>query len=157
MASYAGNYVKRVLRYNAGTQLFQMYDVGDLDTNFPLLVGDFVFLLVDNTVPDPKVLSLVGNVPAEKSVVFKSLASGTPAKYNFVSLPLDREDLTTASAVAADIGSGVVRVLRFNAPVQLFQMYDVGDPDTDFPLTIGEPFVLLLTTGAPSQWPSQWP
>jgi hypothetical protein len=68
-------------------------------------------------------------------------------------LPLDQGNLTSASDVADDIGAGVIRVLKYYNNLQAFQIYDVGDPDTDFSLSIGEPFGLVLTTGAPVNWP----
>jgi|GEM_PF-6437326 len=150
LATYAGSYVKRVLRYNANTQSFQVYVVGNPATNFSLATGDFVFLLVDSTAPNS--LAFVGNVPDQGSVSF-SLVSGSPAKYNFLSLPLDKTNLTSASAVAGEVGTGVVRVLRYQGETQSFQVYIVGNPATDFPLAIGEPFLLLLSSGARSKWP----
>jgi hypothetical protein len=150
LASHAGSYAKRVLRYNASTQSFQVYVVGNPGTNFPLSTGDAVFLLVDNTAP--VVLSFVGDVPEKGGVSF-ALVSGSPPKYNFLSLPLDQDNLTTAAAVAADVGTGVLRVLRYRSETQSFQVYVVGNPGTDFPLALGEPFFLLLSTGAPANWP----
>jgi hypothetical protein len=150
LASYLGSFVIRVLRYYAPLQAFQIYDVGDPDTNFPLSVGNFVFLVTNNTAPTT--ISLAGEVPEPGSVSF-SLVSGNPARYNFISLPLDQGNLTSASDVADDIGAGVIRVLKYYNNLQAFQIYDVGDPDTDFSLSIGEPFGLVLTTGAPVNWP----
>jgi hypothetical protein len=148
LASYAGSWVVSVLRFNASTQSYVRYDVGEPDTNFPLSIGDFVFLYVGAS---PSVLSLVGGVPDQGAVSF-ALVSGSPAKYNFVSLPLDKGSLA-ASAVAADIGAGVVRVLRYRSETQTFEAHDVGEPDTDFLLSMGEPLILQLGVGAPARWP----
>lgn len=150
LANYIGSSVKRVLRYNASTQSFQSYDVGDPDTDFNLSIGQFLFVVTDSTAPAS--FALVGGVPAAGSVSF-SLISGSPPKYNFLSLPLDRSNPTLASQVAASVGGSVYGVIRYQISTQSYQRYDPGDPDTDFPLVIGEPFGLILNPGAPANWP----
>jgi len=100
LATYIGSSVRRVYWYNAATQTFRTYIVGFPLTNFPLEIGDFVFVLTDNTAPAST--ALVGGVP-DPGTVFFSLVSGTPPRNNYLSLPLDRSDLTRASQVAADV------------------------------------------------------
>jgi len=150
LATYIGSSVTRVARYNATTQSFQTYIVGNPDTNFSLSIGEFVFVVTDNTAPPS--FALVGGVPDPGTVSF-ALVSDSPAKYNFVSLPLDQGSLTSASDVEDDIGAGVARVARYQIESQSFQTYIPGNSATDFPLVIGEPFVLVLSPGAPTNWP----
>lgn len=150
LANYCGSYVRRVARYRSDTQSFQTYIVGLPGTNFSLTTGEFVYLYTDTSAPS--VVSLVGGVPNAGSVSF-GLVSGNPSLKNFVSLPLDQGNLTTAAQVANDIGAGVSRVFRWRGNTQSIQTYIPGLPATDFPLTIGEPFGLQLSTGAPSVWP----
>jgi len=66
---------------------------------------------------------------------------------------LDKGNLTKASEVVSDIGTGVLYLMRYRIETQSYQAYQPGNPSTDFTLTIGEPFALILTTGAPTQWP----
>ncbi len=150
LATYIGSFVLYVTRYNASTQSFQIYIVGDPDTNYPLAIGDFVFVVTSSAAPAST--ALVGGVPDPGSVSF-NLVSGMPPRYNFLSLPLDRDDLDWASDVAGDVGTGVYSVVRYQTGTQSYQAYFPGDPDTDFPLVIGEPFGLILLSGAPSHWP----
>ena len=151
LASYAGSWVTYVLGYDAGSQAFRPpYVVGFPSTNFPVATSEFVFLLVDEFAP--QVLSLVGGVPEQGSVSFP-LVSGSPPKFNFLSLPLEKGSML-ASEIATDVGPGVVYVLRYAAGSQAFEPPFVpGFSATDFELAMGEPFVLVLGTGATASWP----
>ncbi|MBN2551067.1 MAG: hypothetical protein JXB15_18035 [Anaerolineales bacterium] len=150
LATYIGSSVISVMHYNATTQTFDPYIVGAPSTDFDLTVGEFLFILTNNTAPAS--FPMVGNVPDAGSVSF-SLVSGSPPKYNYLSLPLDRSDLTLASEIVSDVGGGVVALLAFRINTQTFDFYLPTSPSTDFSVVIGEPFVLLLTTGAPINWP----
>ena len=150
LATYIGSSVKYVSQFKPGTQSWQIYIVGIPVTDFDLITGQFVFVITDNTAPAS--VAMVGGVPPEGSIYF-TLASGSPPKYNFLSLPLDQGHLTKASEVVNDIGSGVLFLIRYNIVTQSLQAYQPGNPSTDFSLVIGEPFGLILTTGAPTQWP----
>ena len=66
---------------------------------------------------------------------------------------LDQADLDSASKVATDVGGGVARVAKYAIDSQSYTLYIPGRPETDFPLVIGEPFVLILRSGAPASWP----
>lgn len=150
LASYIGNGVVRIMRYTASTQSFSTYLVGNPSTNFALSVGDFIFVV--NNQSAPTVVTMVGAVPDPGTVQFP-LVSGVPAKYNYVSMPLDQDMLTSASLVAASVGTGVQRIMKYQTSTQSFRIYTLGNPGTDFPLSIGEPFVLFLGAGGPSSWP----
>jgi hypothetical protein len=150
LANYIGPSVLQVQRFNPANQTFQVYAIGDPATNFPLSQGEFVMVVTDESAP--ATTALVGGVPEPGSLAY-NLVSGSPPQYNFLSLPLDLDELTSASAVAGDIGAGVVQVIRYRVDTQAFQIYVPGDSATDFPLAIGEPFGLLLTSGAPTIWP----
>ncbi|MGH2545122.1 MAG: hypothetical protein ACRDIB_20215, partial [Ardenticatenaceae bacterium] len=150
MAASLGDSIHRVLRYRAVTQSFQTYHVGNLATNFSLSTGDFLFVVTDATAPPTA--TLVGGVPAPGSVSF-NLVFGTSGRYNFLSLPLDQAALSSASAVATDIGPAVLGVIRYRSDTASYQTFIPGNPGTDFPLSIGEPFAVVLTSGAPVTWP----
>ena len=150
LAEYIGSSVKRVAHYNAETQSFQTYIVGNPATNFGLSIGEFAFVVTDNTAPSS--VALVGGVPDPGSVSCP-LVCDHPAKYNSFSLPLDHGNLTCACEVENDVGAGVTRVARYRTETQSYQTYIPGNSATDFPLVIGEPFVLVLSPGAPANWP----
>lgn len=150
LATYIGSSVRSVLRYNPATQTFQTYRVGFPFTNFSLSLGDFVFVVTDSTAPAS--VAIVGGVPDPGAVSF-ALVSGTPAKYNYLSLPLDQAVLVDASDVAASVGAGVTSIIKYETATQSYRTYRPSFPWTDFPLAIGEPFGLVLSPGAPSNWP----
>jgi len=150
LATYIGSSAKFISQFKPGTQSWQTYVVPNSSTDFSLTTGQFVFVITDNTAPAS--VAMVGGVPISGSISF-SLVSGSPPKYNYLSLPLDQGNLTKASEVVSDIGAGVLYLMRYRIETQSYQAYQPGNPSTDFNLVIGEPFALVLTTGAPSQWP----
>jgi hypothetical protein len=150
LAAYIGSSAKFVLRFLPDSQYFDSYVVGYDFTNFSITTGQFLYIITDNTAPAS--FALVGDVPAAGSVSF-DLYSGATAQYNFISLPLDHSNLTNASQVVADVGSGVVALIAFRSDGQYFDSYIPGYPFTDFDIVPGEPFCLILTTGAPIIWP----
>ncbi|MBN1315971.1 MAG: hypothetical protein JXA42_10900 [Anaerolineales bacterium] len=150
LASYIGSSVYMVSHYIAPNQTLETFIVGNPATDFSLSSGEFVYLVTDNTAP--ATIALVGDVPAKNSLSFSLVSSSTP-KFNLLSMPLDKDELTSASKVYDDIGAGVVMVSRYQSENQVFETYIPGNPLTDFDLVIGEPFALVLSTGAPSNWP----
>ncbi len=148
LATYIGGSVRYVSQYKPGTQALQTYIKGISYTDFSLTTGQFVFVVTDNSAPAS--VSMVGNVPPAGTISF-SLVSGSSPKYNFLSLPLDRADLTKASQIVSSMGSGVRYLMAYRIETQSFKTYIPG-VSTDFSIAIGEPFAVVLTTGAPSVW-----
>jgi hypothetical protein len=151
LAAYVGSSVKQVKLYKSDTQSYLTHIVGFPLTDFDLSTGMFIFLVTDTTAPPS--FALVGNVPDPGSVWF-NLEGGSPTRFNYLSLPLDQGSLTMASSIVNDIGAAyVVRLEAYRIDTQSYQSYYPGFPVTDFPVVIGEPFVLRLRAGAPSIWP----
>jgi hypothetical protein len=117
LAAYVGPGVYMVLRHDAATQSVERRLPGLAGTNFPVEVGDVYFLYLDDTASD--VVSLAGDVPTIGAVRFDLMrpAPGGACTYNFISMPLHRDDLADADALAAGIG-GVYSVSRYTATTQ---------------------------------------
>lgn len=155
LATYAGPGVTRVMRWNPATQSYASYvpGVSPPFANFALTIGGAYMLEVNTTANT--ILTLVGGVPAQGSVVF-TLTQGTPTvcAHNELSLPLDQIAITQASLLAADIG-GVDRVLVWNASAQNFSSYipGVSPPFANFATRVGYPYRVCLDDTAPVSWP----
>lgn len=152
LASYVGGGVKKVVRFDAVSQSFKTHTVGGIFNNFSLVVGGAYFIEVDSTVSTT--LSFVGAVPEQGSVTF-GLAQGTSptdCKYNAISIPLDRSDITNAAGLATAIG-GVSKVTRWDASSQSFKTHTVGAPFNNFTVTIGIPFFVCVNSTGPVSWP----
>jgi hypothetical protein len=152
LAAYAGPGVYMVLRHEAVTQSIEWRLPGLAGSNFALDLGEATFLQLEHTAPDA--VSLVGGVPSIGSVVFpltRPEHAGS-CTYNFVSVPLHRDDLTNADALAADIG-GVYSVSRYNAETQdlTWRLPEVSGEN--FSVHAGYPYIVCLDTTAPTEWP----
>jgi hypothetical protein len=146
---------KQVLKWNASSQKYDSYTPGVSPpfANFALAIGGSYLLLVDNTAGNT--FSIVGNVPAQGSVKFSFLVGTAAAcKYNALSVPLDRSDITKASQLATAIG-GVKQVLAWDATQQKYKSFSPGvsPPFADFSVSIGYPYLVCLNNLAPAQWP----
>ncbi len=153
LADRVGSGVYNVLRYVATTQSVEFWLPGlEIGSNFPLATGDTAYLHLDENAP-PR-LALTGGIPAPGSVqhALTPADPGASCAYNFVTLPLDRDDLTTAEALAADIG-GVYMVLRYDAPTQGITFRVIGLTGENFSVYPGRPYILCLTESAPTSWP----
>jgi hypothetical protein len=152
LAAYVGPGVYMILQHNATTQTIEWRLPGLAGTDFPIGVGDVVFLYLDDTAPG--VVSLIGAVPAVGSVSFdlSRPAPGGSCMYNFISVPLHRDDLVDADALAADI-SGVYSVGRYNANTQDLTWRIPGVSGQNFPVRAGYPYIVCLDETAPPTWP----
>jgi subtilisin family serine protease len=144
-------HVLQALKWDPVLQTFlawsNEFNFGD---NFPTETGDYVFLLVDGSVAP--VASFVGIVPNPGSVHFDLVpGTATACNLNFLSLPLDRADLTNADQFSDDIG-GVLQSLDWDAPLQNFLAWsnEFGFGD-NFPTTIGYPYVVCMGPQAPGE------
>jgi len=152
LAAYAGPGAYMILRHDAPTQAIEWRLPGLAGTDFPVEVGGATFLYLDDTAPD--VVSLVGEVPAIGTVGFDLTrpSPGASCAYNFISVPLDRDDLVDADALAADIG-GVYSVSRYNAATQDLTWRMPGVSGVNFPVRAGYPYIVCLDETAPAYWP----
>jgi hypothetical protein len=117
--------------------------------DFPLAVGDPVLVLLQGTGASD-VYSMVGDVPPPNSVHFSLIGDTATCQYNFISVPLDKGNITTASELAASIG-GVTSALKWD-PDQGYIIYDPTYPfSTDFDVKIGYPYFVCMT--ATKTWP----
>jgi hypothetical protein len=151
LAAYVGG-VYMVLHYDAATGEIQWRIPGLAGDNLSVQVGQVYFVYLDSTAPS--VVSLVGDVPAigEVSFALTRPAPGGSCAYNFVSVPLDRDDLADADALAADIG-GVYSVSRYNAETQDMTWRVPGVAGTNFAVRVGYPYIICVDDTAPQYWP----
>lgn len=153
LAGLVGTGVKQVLKWNAPTQTYLVYDavLNDGD-NFSLATGEVYWLLLDSTASN--IVSFVGDVPAIGSVTFSLVRpTGGGCRLNDISIPLHRSDLTTPAQLASSIGN-VAQVMQWNATSQTFLVWDVDLNDGDsFPIKIGYPYRVCLKSGGSTTWP----
>lgn len=155
LAAYIGLGVEQVLRWNPSIQNFNVYrpTTSPPPANFALMAGGVYVMEVDDT-PDP-IVTFVGNVPFLDSLVFNFiLGSNSTCALNAISIPLNRTDLTSASALASDIG-GVNQVLVWNTTTQNFRVYRPGisPPGANFAVRAGYPYFVCLNETSPVYWP----
>jgi dienelactone hydrolase len=152
LAAYGGSGVYMILRHDAAIQAIEWRLPGLAGTHFAVAVGDAVYLYLDETAPS--VFSLVGNVPGIGTVSY-DLARPDPdasCAYNFISVPLHRDDLGDADALAADIG-GVHSVSRYSADAQDLTWRLPGVSGDNFAVRAGYPYIVCLDSTAPPTWP----
>jgi hypothetical protein len=96
----------------------------------------------------------VGDVPPIGTISY-DLARPDPGEsclYNFISVPLHRDDLTDADALAADIG-GVYSLSYCDAETQDLTWRLPGVSGPNFPVRAGYPYIVCLDETAPASWP----
>lgn len=141
LATQLGN-VNTILGWNPNTQSFRTFTPPGIG-NFTFTFGDAIFI------------ELKSGAPTSVNVLGKLTKPGinlNPSGYNFLTMPLHCDELTTASGTASDIG-GVANLLRWNRGTQSFQVFtppNIGD----FALTINNPFIVELTASGPTSWPT---
>jgi hypothetical protein len=150
LAAYVGNSVKQVVKWNAGSQGWDIYTPGG-PGDYALEVGGSYFLLVDSG--SPTVLSLVGDVPDQGSISFALVkeTGQSGCKYNSISLPLDQDSITNAQQLVDAIG-GVAQVVDWDATNQGWIIYSPGGPG-NFAVSVGYPYIVCLNNSAPANWP----
>ena len=142
LASYIGD-VGALLKWNPTTQAFRFFVPPSTGDNFSVAPGEVVFVQVNSG--GPSVVTMVGDVTAVQH-------SLVPGGFNFISLPLQRADLTDAGEVAADI-TNVDAMLRWNEATQTFRFFVPPGSGDNFPLRVGTPFVIDLAPTGPALWP----
>ena len=154
LASYMGASVKQVMQWNAASQIWASYipGVSPPPLNFALAVGRSYMIEVDST--SGSVVSFVGDVPAQGSVSNALVpAAAAGCNFNTLTIPLDRGDVTTALALANDIG-GVDQVMQWDAVNQIWSSYipGVSPPPLNFATKIGYPYMVCLDNTGPTTW-----
>jgi len=153
LAGLVGTGVKQVLKWNAPSQTYLVWDAVLQDgDNFALTTGGVYWLLLDNTASN--IVSFVGHVPALGFVSFSlTRPAGGGCLLNDISIPLDRSHITTPAQLATSVGN-VAQVLQWNATTQTFYVWDVDLNDGDnFAVKIGYPYRLCLKAGGSTTWP----
>jgi pimeloyl-ACP methyl ester carboxylesterase len=144
LATYIGaGQVSALLKWNPTAQSFRFFAPPNTGDNFALTAGDALFVAIKNG--GPSQVTFVGDVTARQYPL-------TPGGYNFLSLPLQRANLTTAADVAADIG-GVQALLGWNAAGQSFRFFSPPASGDNFAVTPGQPFIALVMANGPVLWP----
>jgi hypothetical protein len=92
----------------------------------------------------------VGDVLSKDEVRFALTRAepGGSCAHNFISVPLHRDDLADADALAADIG-GVYMVNRYNAATQDLTWRMPGVSGENFSVRAGYPYIVCLDETAP--------
>lgn len=151
LATIVGPGVQQVLEWNANTSSYLQYIPGLGGDNFDLRVGGVYWLELDVTANN--VVSFVGDVPAQGSVTFTlARPSGAGCTYNDISIPLDRNDITTPQQLADSIGN-VEQVLQWNPATNTYLQYLVGIGGDTFAIKIGYPYHVCLQAGGNTTWP----
>ncbi len=163
LATYVGSSVAQVMKWNGALQGFDTFVPGVSPPippfDFDLTVGTSnaggsYFLELG---AGPTVLSLVGNVPDQGSVVHSLVkgSSTTDCKFNSISIPLDRDDITTAQALADSV-TGVLQVMTWDTTLQGFNAYVPGVsppiPPFNFEVKIGYPYFICVNSAGPTTW-----
>ncbi len=73
------------------------------------------------------------------------------SKWNAISMALDNTSAISDAQALAATTSGAEQVLKWNASIQNFEYYVVSSgAGTNFPMVVGEPYLLLVGNSAPS-------
>lgn len=154
LAAYIGSPVKKVEQWLPGGQSYQTSTAPFLLNNFTLKTGGVYMVTLDNTDPNLKVFSIVGDVPPPSQTtpqgtpgrVEYTLAGADPCQLNHITVPLDRPDITTASQLAAAIGN-VTKVETWDATNQWYTTSTSPFLLNNFATKIGYPYVVCVTSG----------
>ncbi len=147
LAAYLGaDGVATALRFNPATQAFRIFLPPHAGDDFVIQRGEDIFVLLH--ADGPNRATFVGNVLA----TYHRL---TPGGYTFISLPLQKHALDSASQIAADMGVGAAdTLLAWNRVTQAFRIFLPPDTGDDFAMTAGAPFVVQVNPGGPEIWPA---
>jgi hypothetical protein len=132
-----------VARWVAGMQGYEMYIEILPATNFAVTAGYPYYVNVAGDV----VFTLVGELV---SPVFNLITTAT-TDFNEVMLPLDKTNITSASALMADIPS-CNSVAKWNAGIQGYDQYISVLPATNFVVRTGYPYYVNILSDC--TWPS---
>lgn len=136
--------VENVYQWNANINAFKVFSPPDIN-DFSFVQGDAIFVQVGSGAP-PSV-NIAGRVDVPTVNLYAN-------NYSFIALPLQCDELTNASAAAADISaSAVTNLLQWSRNLQFFNTFTPPDIGADFTLKIGDPFIVQLNAGTPVIWP----
>lgn len=151
LAEIVGPGVQQVLEWNPSTNTYLSYIPGFGGDDINLEVGGVYWLELDSTAGD--IVSFVGDVPAQGSVSFALVRpASSGCTYNDISIPLDRDDITTPQGLADDIGN-VEQVLQWNPQTNTYLEFYPGFGGDDFDIKIGYPYHVCLQPGGATTWP----
>lgn len=146
--------VDQIWGWDAAAQawLFRLPQAGVGD-NFATQTGGTYFLHFAGAAP--AALTLIGEAPDQESVTFALTAgSSGGCSYNFVSLPLDKAEITNVDEMAADMGNTVDQAWQWDGASQdwLFRL-PKGNLGSLFSTQIGYPYSVCVDESAPGLWP----
>jgi hypothetical protein len=158
LAEAIGSGVKVVLQLDHKTNGFSTYYLPELNfptTPFAIHSGMPVLVQADLTAPES--WFYCGTVPVAGALQF-SLSTAFKYTYNEIILPLDRQEITDADQLAAEIG-GVDVLLKLSSDGRGFSQYwlpalKFGNPMTPFSIAPGEPVLIQVNKTAPALWPT---
>jgi hypothetical protein len=78
------------------------------------------------------------------------LTGASSSNYNDIAMSLSVSSITDAASLASYMGSSVNYVLKYQAPLQTFQFYTVGNPGSNFPISTGDFIYLITNQNAPA-------
>ncbi len=151
LADYVGG-AQLVMKWDATGQKFDPYVPGTPTfPNFGLQVGHVYFLALDNSVLENSVLFANTVTPGVKF----NLVRDTSCKFNFISIPVEKDGVINNAQELADDVLGAQLVMKWDAVGQKFDPYVPGTPTfPNFDLKVGDPVVVCLDNTAGSNiWP----
>ena len=132
-----------IARWNASTQGYEQYVDWLPATDFDVIPGYPYYVDVNIN----SIFCLVGNY-ADPS--FNLITTAT-TNFNEIMLPLDKEDITSASELLTDIAN-CTSIARWDALSQGYEQYVDWLPPTNFNVRVGYPYYVDITEN--SVWPS---
>ncbi len=152
--------VAAVQQWDATIQDYRTYSVLlNPDGDFALAVGGVYRVSVTGNGGAQVIWSMAGDVP-DPSQFSYTLRETATSDHNWIMLPLQKDAITMASQLKADIEANshpsvtISTVQQWNAVAQNWQTYSaVPFPDGDFPVRIGYPYRVTVTAASPGTWP----
>ncbi len=139
--------VSALLAWNPQTQSLRFFAPPSSGDNFAVTPGMALFVVINSG--GPSQFTLTGPVQPLHYTL-------TPGGFNFITVPLGQATLTTASALAADIGN-VEALMAWNADTQLFRFFTPPRSGDDFAVQPGMAVIIQLPADGPTSWPAVGP
>ena len=152
--------VSAVETWNSVPQSYLAYYPALPFTNFALRLGGAYRVNVDVASGTSTIWSLVGSVPGPDVFTYTFYETAS-SDYNWLMLPLNKEDITSASVLESNIetyavpGASVLTIERWNSTPQSFGTYYPMFPFTNFSTRVGYPYRISVDVSSASQ--SVWP
>lgn len=133
-----------VVKWDPTVQGYVQYVTNVPGSNFDITPGYAYYVNATSN----SILTLTGSATSPTFTLY----STTTTDFNDIMLPLDRSDISTARALAEDIGANCDAVVRFDVASQSFVQYDYDENDAGFDVEIGNLYKVNVTST--TTWPS---